>query len=91
MLLDDALLPAQEALMEQHPHAQHLAVKPNAHVRLHSPPWALPGGPRTPLNPGAISNLGAAHIGHLVTLSGTVARAGPVKMRETHRLFTCSR
>ncbi|WIA33182.1 hypothetical protein OEZ86_006329 [Tetradesmus obliquus] len=88
-LLEDALLTAQDTVMQQHPHRQTMAVKPNAHVRLHNLPYSMDPDP-SPLNP-SISSIGSAHLGKLVTISGTVLKAGPVKMFEAQKVFMCNK
>lgn len=75
--------------MQQHPHRQTMAVKPNAHVRLHNLPYSMDPDPN-PLNP-SISSIGSAHLGKLVTISGTVLKAGPVKMFEAQKVFMCNK
>eukprot|EP00879_Flechtneria_rotunda_P024600 GHRR01026096.1.p1 GENE.GHRR01026096.1~~GHRR01026096.1.p1 ORF type:complete len:579 (+),score=182.66 GHRR01026096.1:450-2186(+) len=88
-LLECALLTAQEMMLQQHPQQQIMAVKPNAHVRLHNLPHSLDPEPNM-LNP-TISNIGSRHLGKLVTIRGTVVKAGPVKMLEAQKMFICNK
>eukprot|EP00775_Hariotina_reticulata_P011290 gene11290-11440_t len=88
-LLEDALLAAQEQIMQAHPQHTAMAVKPNAHVRLQNLPFSLDSDPHM-LNP-AISSIGSGHLGRLVTIRGTVVKAGPVKMFEAQKLFMCNK
>jgi DNA replicative helicase MCM subunit Mcm2 (Cdc46/Mcm family) len=79
----------QDTVMQQHPHKQTMAVKPNAHVRLQNLPYSMDPDPN-PLNP-SISSIGSAHLGKLVTITGTVLKAGPVKMFEAQKVFMCNK
>lgn len=86
-------LPSTISLQErvQHSHAQQqdMALKPNAHVRLYNLPYSLDPDASL-LNP-AICNLGSFHLGKLVTLRGTVVKAGPVKMFEAQKVYMCNK
>ncbi|KAF8067336.1 MCM9 [Scenedesmus sp. PABB004] len=87
--LEDALVAAQELVLERHPERSRMAVKPNAHVRPHSLPYSLDPEPNR-LSPG-ISAMGSAHLGRLVAIRGTVVKAGPVKMFEAQKVFACNK
>lgn len=76
-------------MLQRHPHKDNMAVKPNAHIRVHSLPYSLDPDPN-PLNP-SISSIGSAHLGKLVTITGTVVKAGPVKMFEAQKVFMCNK
>jgi len=71
-----------------------LSAKANVHARLHALPQAadrsFPPGRRNPLHPG-IAGVGAAHLGRLVSVAGTVVRAGAVRAMEGRRLYRCAR
>lgn len=85
--------PFQERILDSHPQRDAMAVKVNAHVRLHSLPYCLDpqAGPGASLlNPG-IARIGSAHLGRLLALSGTVVRTGAIKVFEAHKLFFCNR
>lgn len=66
-----------------------MALKPNTHVRLHNLPYGLDPDASL-LNP-AICNLGSFHLGKLVTVRGTVVKAGPVKMFEAQKVYICNK
>jgi DNA replicative helicase MCM subunit Mcm2 (Cdc46/Mcm family) len=66
-----------------------MALKPNTHVRLHNLPYSLDPDANL-LNP-AICNLGSFHLGKLVTVRGTVVKAGPVKMFEAQKVHICNK
>ena len=87
--LELALIDAQERLLEAHPARDRMALRPQAHPRLHGLPYSLDPAPHA-LNP-TIGRIGSAHIGRLVTVRGTVVKAGPVKMFEHQRLMRCGR
>jgi DNA replicative helicase MCM subunit Mcm2 (Cdc46/Mcm family) len=65
------------------------AVKPHAHARVFNLPYALDPSCGA-LNP-PISRVGSGHIGRLVTLTGTVVKAGPVRVLERQRLMACTK
>lgn len=75
--------------MAQHAQRSSMAVKEQTHVRLHSLPQGLDPDPGDAC-PG-IAGLASAHIGCLVTVSGTVVRAGPVRVCEARRIYQCNR
>jgi hypothetical protein len=88
-LLDAALALAQEQLRSQQPDGASLAVKDAVHARLaglalHRDGWAADVSPGT-------GGVGAAHLDRLITVVGTVSKAGPVKMLEARRLYECGR
>jgi DNA replicative helicase MCM subunit Mcm2 (Cdc46/Mcm family) len=66
-----------------------MAVKPLAHVRIHSLPYSLDPDPSL-LNP-AICNLGSFHLGKLATIRATVVKAGPVKIFEHSKYYVCNK
>ena len=86
-LFDDALGQAQYATRDRMARAgdsalPDLVFKELAHVRVYSFPWALnPRGEDSLRRPG-IGAVGACHLNQLVTISGTLVRAGAVKMYE---------
>lgn len=79
----------QEEVQESHPQQQDMALKPNTHVRLHNLPYSLDPDANL-LNP-AICNLGSFHLGKLVTVRGTVVKAGTVKMFEAQKVHICNK
>jgi DNA helicase MCM9 len=79
----------QERVQQSHPQQQDMALKPNSHVRLHNLPYSL--DPEASLLNPAICNLGSFHLGRLVTVRGTVVKAGPVKMFEAQKVFMCNK
>jgi DNA replicative helicase MCM subunit Mcm2 (Cdc46/Mcm family) len=88
-LLDAALALAQEQLRAQQPDGASLAVKDAVHARLaglalHRDGWAAEVSPGT-------GGVGAAHLDRLLTVVGTVSKAGPAKMLEARRLYECGR
>jgi DNA helicase MCM9 len=50
----------------------------------------FPARRRNPLHPG-IAGVGALHLGRLVSVSGTVVRAGEVRAMEGRRVYRCAR
>lgn len=64
-------------------------MKPNTHVRLHNLPYSL--DPEASLLNPAICNLGSFHLGKLITVRGTVVKAGPVKMFEAQKVYMCNK
>ena len=92
-LLDAALRLAQEELLgEAGPAAgAGLVPKDAVHARL----WGLAlhqdgQAAAREASPGP-GGVGAPHIDRLLTVAGTVCKAGPVKMLEARRLYQCSR
>eukprot|EP00887_Chlorella_sp_A99_P005567 scaffold1.g5567.t1 len=88
-VFDDALVAAQAHLLaELPPEAQVAAsVKERVHVRLEGLALFLS-------NDGSgdsLSAVGAPHIGRLITVVGTVVKAGAVRVLEARRLFECTR
>lgn len=79
----------QEHVQQSHPEQQDMALKPNAHIRLHNLPYSL--DPEASLLNPAICNLGSFHLGKLVTVRGTVVKAGPVKMFEAQKVYMCNK
>jgi len=86
-LLDDALPHAQDLMLRQHPRSADMCAKPCAHVRVHSLPHALDPG-ASPLRPrlGAVTPF---HLGRLLALSGTVVRAGAVRVYRSAQIYAC--
>eukprot|EP00878_Enallax_costatus_P023223 GHUV01024690.1.p1 GENE.GHUV01024690.1~~GHUV01024690.1.p1 ORF type:complete len:488 (+),score=128.46 GHUV01024690.1:127-1590(+) len=87
--LETSLLTAQELVLQKHPQKLSMAVKPNAHIRLHSIPYSMDPEQHL-LNPN-ICNIGSGHLGKLITIRGTVVKAGPVKMFEAQKVFFCNK
>lgn len=76
-------------MQQAHPQKADMAIKPNTHVRLFNLPYSLDPDASL-LNP-AICNLGSFHLGKLVTIRGTVVKAGPVKMFEAQKVHMCNK
>ena len=89
--LDAAIIAAQETVLaQQPPHARpQLAVKESVHARLEGLALFLAddGSGNAP----SLSAVGAPHIGRLITILGTVVKAGMVRVLESRRLFECTR
>lgn len=79
----------QELVLQKHPQKLSMAVKPNAHIRLHSLPYSMDPEQHS-LNPN-ICNIGSSHLSQLITIRGTVVKAGPVKMFEAQKVFFCNK
>jgi DNA helicase MCM9 len=75
--------------MCEHPLKGDMAVKENAHIRLHSLPYALDPNPNE-LNP-TIAKIGSYHLGKLITVTGTIVKTGIVQMLESQKLYMCNR
>ena len=85
-----ALVDAQaQVLAELGPSAERCCIKESVHARVSGPALFLDPGARD-ASPAA-GEFVAAHINHMVTVVGTVARTGAVKMLEARRLFECPR
>lgn len=79
----------QDHVQQSHGQHQDMALKPNTHVRLFNLPYSL--DPEASLLNPAICNLGSFHMGKLVTVRGTVVKAGPVKMFESQKVYLCNK
>lgn len=90
-LLDEALVLAQEqARREADPSGMAgLVPKLAVHARLAGLTLHQDGKARE-VSPGA-SSVGSPHIDRLLTICGTVTKAGPVKVLEARRLYLCTR
>ncbi|GAX74593.1 hypothetical protein CEUSTIGMA_g2041.t1 [Chlamydomonas eustigma] len=94
-ILDEALLKVQDivkqrAVAEQHVNHKSMEIKSLAHVRLLKLPWDLMH-PTPHMGRPAIGAIASYHMNKLISVSGTVTRAGSVKMYEYCKLFECSR
>lgn len=91
-LLDLALVLAQERLRERAGYRdpeQGPPAKPWVHARLHGLALHQDVLAREVCPPAG--GVGAPHIDRLVTLAGTVTKAGPVKALEARRVYECGR
>ena len=91
-LLDLALVLAQEQLRERAGHRdpeQGPPAKPWVHARLHGLALHQDVLAREVCPPAG--GVGAPHIDRLLTLAGTVTKAGPVKALEARRVYECGR
>ncbi|KAL4446253.1 hypothetical protein ABPG77_003060 [Micractinium sp. CCAP 211/92] len=88
-LLDDSLYRAQEALLAEHPSSTALVPKPAVHARLSGLALHHDSAARDVCP--APSGVGAAHADRLLTVSGTITKAGPVKALEVRRVYECCR
>ncbi|KAL4853474.1 putative DNA helicase MCM9 [Chlorella vulgaris] len=90
-LLDEALVLAQEqARREADPSGMAgLVPKLAVHARLAGLTLHQDGKARE-VSPGA-GSVGSPHIDRLLTICGTVTKAGPVKVLEARRLYLCTR
>jgi DNA helicase MCM9 len=89
--LDAALVKAQTALLQNPlPNRHLLTVKENVHARLTGISLFLDKAASQQVSP-AIGDVSAAHIDKLLTIRGTIVRAGTVKLLEARRLYECTR
>ncbi|KAG7674017.1 putative DNA helicase MCM9 [Nannochloris sp. 'desiccata'] len=89
--LDAALVKAQTALLQKAiPNRHLLTVKENVHARLTGISLFLDKAASLQVSP-AIGDVSAAHIDKLLTIRGTIVRAGTVKLLEARRLYECAR
>lgn len=89
--LDAALVKAQTALLQNPLPNRHLcSIKENVHARLSDISLFL-DKPSSQLVSPAIGDVSAAHIDKLLTIRGTIVRAGTVKLLEARRLYECTR
>jgi len=89
--LDAALVRAQTALLQNPLPDRHLCtIKENVHARLSGISHFLDKASSQQVSPG-IGDVSAAHIDKLLTIRGTIVRAGTVKLLEARRLYECTR
>jgi DNA helicase MCM9 len=89
--LDAALVKAQTALLQNPLPDRHLlSVKENVHARLTGISLFLDKAASPQVSP-TIGDVSAAHIDKLLTIRGTIVRAGTVKLLEARRLYECTR
>lgn len=89
MLLDIALLAAQQHVLQKHSLQAPAVVKELVHLRLEPLPFHMDQS-ASAWYP-AIGAIRSCHIDRLLTLSGTVVRTGAVTVMESHKTFACSR
>ena len=90
--LDAALVKAQTALLQNPlPNRHLLAVKENVNARLTGISLFLDKTSSSQQVSPAIGDISAAHIDKLLTIRGTIVRAGTVKLLEARRLYECTR
>ncbi len=89
--LDAALVRAQTALLQNPlPNRHILSVKENVHARLTGISLFLDKAAPQQVCP-SIGDVSAAHIDKLLTIRGTIVRAGTNKLLEARRLYECTR
>ena len=89
LLMDAALVVAQQHVMQQKQLQHPAAVKDLVHLRVQSIPFHLDQS-ASAWHP-SIGAIRSCHIDSLLTLAGTVVRTGSVTMMESHKVFACSR
>lgn len=89
LLMDAALVVAQQHVMQQRQLQHPAAVKDLVHLRVQSIPFHLDQS-ASAWHP-SIGAIRSCHIDSLLTLAGTVVRTGSVTMMESHKVFACSR
>ena len=82
-LLDQALVVAQEEVVEHHEDANFMSVKHSAHARPHHLPRCRELWKET------VSSIRATNINSLLSVSGTVIRTGQIKMLQSKREYRC--
>lgn len=88
LLLDAAVVAAQQKVVQQYQPHGPVSAKGLAHVRIWGMPFHLDPA-ATALFP-SIGSIRSCHVDKLLTVSGTVVRTGSVTMIESHKLFECT-
>eukprot|EP00281_Chroomonas_sp_CCMP1168_P034821 CAMPEP_0206243994 /NCGR_PEP_ID=MMETSP0047_2-20121206/17908_1 /ASSEMBLY_ACC=CAM_ASM_000192 /TAXON_ID=195065 /ORGANISM="Chroomonas mesostigmatica_cf, Strain CCMP1168" /LENGTH=655 /DNA_ID=CAMNT_0053669159 /DNA_START=13 /DNA_END=1977 /DNA_ORIENTATION=+ len=83
--LEQALINAQKHIKETHEHRLMMDIKDFVHARLTNPPGC--GSVRK----ANVSSLRSNDVGRLISVAGTVIRAGLIKMLEAERTYECAK